>query len=317
MPMEWKAFYHGRPVVVLGGAGFLGSHLVEHLVGLGAQVTVVDALVPGSGGRLEHLRAVASRVHLVLDSYGQTHAWIARLEEGGVIFHCAALNTHRWCNEHPYHDALWNYLPNCALAARLQRLPFPIRLLYASTRTVYAPTKALRITERHPTAPPDVYSFHAWASEQTLLRCCAYGHTIAVLRLPHLYGPRQRLTGLEVGFLGEMLRAALQGEPYELFAHGEVFRDVLYVADAVEILLRLGAHSASGVFNVPGIYVSARRIAQLLEELIGWTACRLVDTPAASFPPLSGRRLRRAIGCLPVTPLHEGLRETLRALRQQ
>ncbi len=315
--MEWRAFYRGRSVVVLGGAGFLGSHLVEHLVGLGAQVTVVDALVPGSGGRLEHLRAVASRIHLVLDNYGQTHAWIPRLEEGSVIFHCAALNTHRWCNEHPHHDALWNYLPNCVLAEHLWHLPFPVRLLYASTRTVYAPRKALQITERHPPGPSDVYSFHAWASEQILLRCCERGHTIAVLRLPHLYGPRQRLVGVEIGFLGEMLRAALQGEPYELFARGEVFRDVLYVADAVEILLRLGAHAVSGVFNVPGIYASAREIGQLLEELLGWRDYQLVDVPATSFPPLSGKRLEEVIGCLPRTPLREGLRETLQALRQQ
>jgi len=125
------------------------------------------------------------------------------------------------------------------------------------------------------------------------------------------------LVGVEIGFLGEMLRAALQGEPYELFARGEVFRDVLYVADAVEILLRLGAHAVSGVFNVPGIYASAREIGQLLEELLGWRDYQLVDVPATSFPPLSGKRLEEVIGCLPRTPLREGLRETLQALRQQ
>ncbi len=316
MAAEWQAFYRGRSVVVLGGAGFLGSHIVERLVELEAQVTVVDALVPGSGGRWANVEAVASQITTVHDNYGHLHRWTPMLKEGGLIIHCATFNTHRWSNEHPLADAQWNYLPACALAEFLQRFPPSVRLLYASTRTVYAPTRARYLTERHRVAPRDVYSFHSWASERLFLALNGRGHRVAVLRLPHLYGPRQRLEGVEIGFIGELLRAAVRDEPYDLVAHGEVYRDMLYVADAVEAFLRLGAQSATGVFNVPGSYVAARTLAQILESLLGWGKYRLLDTPAPSFPPLSGRRLQRTLGWLPQTPLHEGLRQTLGALRQ-
>lgn len=313
---KWQEFYRGRSVVVLGGAGFLGSHIVERLVQLGARVTVVDALVPGGGGRWKHVEAVASQIAAVQDNYGHVHTWSSALEEGSLIVHCAAFNTHRWANEHPHADAQWNYLPACALAEFLQRFPHPIRLLYASTRTVYAPGQVRCLTERHRVGPRDVYSFHCWASERLFLALNGRGHSVAILRLPHLYGPRQRLEGVEIGFLGELLRAALRGEPYELLARGEVYRDVLYVADAAEVFLRLGAHSAMGIFNVPGVYVAARTLAQLLESLVGWKAYRLVDTPALSFPPLSGQRLRRTLRWLPQTPLREGLRQTVATLQQ-
>jgi UDP-glucose 4-epimerase len=316
MNAAWQEWYHRRTVLVFGGAGFIGSHIVERLVACEAQVTVVDALVPGSGGRRENLHTVAGDIRFLLSDYGQVEQWLPMLEPGAVIFHCAAVNTHRWCNEHPDEDARWNYLPNCAVAAALRRLPHPVRLLYASTRTVYAPSRARAVTEHHRILPADIYSLHCWASERVLLSLNAVGHSVAVLRLPHVYGPRQRLEGVEIGFLGEVLRAALRGEPYELHANGEVHRDVLYVGDAAEAFLRLGCTGATGVFNVPGAYVSARTLAHILENITGWRAYRLVPTPASSFPPLSGKRLARALGWLPATPVAEGMRLTLQALRQ-
>ncbi|MDW7997459.1 MAG: NAD-dependent epimerase/dehydratase family protein, partial [Bacteroidota bacterium] len=198
----------------------------------------------------------------------------------------------------------------------LHRLSFSVRLLYASSRTVYAQGSARVVTEGHPVAPIDVYSLHCWASEQVLARLLGPRHGVVLLRLPHLYGPRQRLQGIEIGFMGELLEAALSGKPYELFAAGEVYRDVLYVGDAAEIFPRLGAHSVTGVFNVPGAYVSARTIAQTLENLCGWNTYRLVETRAPSFPRLSGQKLRKVLGRLPQTPLQEGLWRTLQAFQQ-
>jgi UDP-glucose 4-epimerase len=313
--MDWRVFYRGRRVLVFGGAGFLGSHLAEQLVKLAAEVVVIDAFVPGSGARRENLQQIAPAIELIEDNYGAVHRWAARLQPDSVIFHCAAFNTHSWCNEHPEEDARWNYMPNCALAAFLRQLPFPVRLLYASSRTVYGLTARRSLSEHDRVAPADVYSLHCWASEQLLLHYAGGQHTVAVLRLPHLYGPRQRLEGQEIGFVGQVLRAALRGEPYELYAQGMVSRDLLYVTDAVEVFLRLGACSVSGVFNVPGAYVRARTLVHVLETLTGWRAYRFVDIPAPFFPRLSGKRLQQVLGWLPQTSLWEGMRMTVAALQ--
>lgn len=313
--MDWQAFYRGRRVLVFGGAGFLGSHLAERLVELEAEVVVVDALVPGSGGRRENIQPIAHRIEFIEDNYGALHRWMGWLRADAIIFHCAAFNTHRWCNEHPAEDAAWNYLPNCALAAFLRKFPSPVSLLYASSRTVYGIRAKRSVSEHDRVAPADVYSLHCWASEQLLLHHAGEQHVVAVLRLPHLYGPRQRLEGQEIGFVGQLLRAALRNEPYELYSQGTVFRDVLYVADAVEAFLRLGVCSARGVFNVPGAYVAARTLVHVLEELTGWRAYRFVETSAPSFPRLSGRRLQQLLGWLPQTSLWEGMRVTITAFR--
>ncbi len=308
----WEDFWNGRHVVVLGGAGFLGSHLVELLEQLGARVLVVDALVPGSGGTVANLPASVDFLHA---NAGEVERWLPFLQPEGVILHCAAFNTHRWCNEHPEEDARWNYLPNCRIAQALQGFPQRLHLLYVSTRTVYAPTHRRWITEEHPTAPADVYSLHCLASERLFALTVPSRHRLLCVRLPHLYGPRQALHRLEPGFLGELLRAALFDRPYTLYAHGMVRRDVLAVHDAAEALLRLLASGAQGTFHVPGVYVSALELARTLSKLTGWQQYTLSELPAASLPRLSGKRLQRALNWLPRTPLEEGLARTVAALR--
>ncbi len=309
---EWEDFWNGRHVVVLGGAGFLGSHLVEWLHRLGARVLVVDALIPGSGGTLTNL---PTSVDFLQANVGEVERWLPFLRPGDVILHCAAFNTHRWCNEHPQEDAQWNYLPNCRIAQALRSLPQQLHLLYVSTRTVYAPTQRRWITEGHPTAPADVYSLHCLASERLFALTLPPRHHLLCVRLPHLYGPRQALRRLEPGFLGELLQAALLDRPYTLHARGMVQRDVLFVHDAAEALLRLLASGAQGTFHVPGVYVSALELARTLSKLTGWQQYTLSELPAASLPRLSGKRLRKALGWLPRTPLEQGLAQTLAALR--
>ena len=316
-----------RHCLVTGGLGFIGSTLARTAAARGARVTVVDNLLAGCGGRREHLRGVPGNVRVVEGDARDRKLVETLVEECDVVFSLAGKTSHIESMEDPDADLEHNVRTALATLEAVRERNPAARVIYASTRQVYGVPQTLPVSETHPTAPVDVNGIHKLAAEwYHRLYASAYGLSTISLRLTNTYGPRQLIRHNRQGFMGWFVRLALEGRPITVYGDGSQQRDLLFVDDAVEALLRVAtADFAPGdVLNVPGSEVtSLARIAQLMCEISGKGRLELVPYPnqrrAIDIGDFfaDGARLKELIGWSPATTLVDGLRRTFDYFRPQ
>jgi UDP-glucose 4-epimerase len=254
----------GSTVLVTGGAGFVGSHIVEDLVHAGARVRVLDDL---SSGRVEHLAAVRDDVELVEGTILDQDAVDAAARGCDAICHQAAQLEIIRCIEEPVEDLRSNTEGTLKVleAARRQDVP---KVVYASSACVYGQAIVVPSPEEHPTRPNWPYGISKLATEHyARLFNDYYGIETAGLRYSIVFGPREWYGRV----LTAWLRRALDGLPPVVWG-GHQQRDFVYVTDVARAnRLCLEADGlADDVFNVStGIGTSIRELAELLSDALG------------------------------------------------
>jgi UDP-glucose 4-epimerase len=320
-PAAWR----GRRVLITGGLGFIGSNLALRLAALGADVVVVDSLVPDYGGNpfnLEGAGAGAIRINVsdVRDPYSLR--WLIRDRE--LIFNLAGQTSHLDSMTDPLTDLAINGTAQLSILEICRQHNPGARIVFASTRQIYGRPRYLPVDENHPLEPVDINGINKIAGESYhLLYTRVYGLASAVLRLTNTYGPRMRIKDARQTFLGIWVRAAIEGRPFEVWG-GEQLRDYTYVDDAVDALMRLAlAEGLEGrAFNLGGDRViSLADTAALLAEASGGRYV-VREFPAERKRIDIGdyyaddRAFRAATGWTPRVALDEGLRRTVEYYRQ-
>ena len=253
MHVEGRVFgaWAGTTCVVTGGLGFIGSNVARALVASGARVRVVDALVPEHGGRADQLDGVAVDAVLVASIADPR---VAELLDGAdAVFNLAGQVSHSASMRDPRRDLELNATSHADLLDAVRRVCPTARLVHTSTRQVYGRAIAVEVVDEiHPANPVDVNGVAKLAGEQLhLVYAHAYGLRATSLRLTNVYGPRQRLTSDELGFLPVFIRRALLGEEIRIYGDGRQRRDCLHVDDVVAAIAAAADDRAIGrVFNV-------------------------------------------------------------------
>lgn len=230
--------YGGARVLVTGGLGFIGSTLAIELVRSGAQVIVLDALIPQHGGQLYNVAPVRDRITVELADMRDAQALSRCVRGVDFVFHLAGQVSHGDSMRDPHLDLAVNCVSTMNLVESCRQHNPSARLLYTSTRQVYGKPRSLPVTEAHPTLPIDVNGINKLAAEYYhLLYDRTYGLRSVVLRLTNTYGPRQHIQSDRQGFIGILIRRALRGEALQLFGTGEQVRDFNYVDDVVAAIL--------------------------------------------------------------------------------
>lgn len=259
-------FWHGKQVLVTGGAGFIGSHLVEHLVDQGATVRVIDTL---RSGQAENLARVADRIQLQ-DLDVREINWAEWLKEypNDVIFHFAANAYVPPSVEQPAFDYELNFAATFRLLEALRITHWPGTLVYASSAAVYGNAPRIPISEEDPTVPVSPYGVGKLAAERYVdVFSKLYNLKAASVRLFSAYGPRQRKQ--VVYDLMEKIRRT----PDEIFIHGDgtQVRDFGYVEDMALAAAVVAEHGAlqGEVYNVgAGRGCTIRELAEHLCQLM-------------------------------------------------
>ncbi len=306
-----------RRVLVTGGAGFIGSHLVAALLARGNSVTVFDNL---SVGLREKVPAGAM---LIVGDVTDSAAIDAATAGHDMVVHLAARVAIRSSFEFAVEDTHTNVVGTAAVMRAAQRSGSVRRVLAASSMAVYAdsPTPT-PIDERHPTAPISPYGISKLALEQLVHGMAAgAGMTSAVLRFFNTYGPGQ-LPSPYVGVVTIFTHAMARGVAPKIYGDGEQCRDFVHVDDVVQACLRaLDADVSGETFNVgTGSATSVNRICEMVQAALGST---LQATPA----PAAEGELRYSIadiakaanllGYAPQRVLHEALPAVVRAIAER
>jgi UDP-glucose 4-epimerase len=305
--------------LVTGGAGFIGSHLVDALVARGDEVTVLDDL---SSGREENLAgALAAGATLVRGDVrdGAAVAEIVAQASPRAIFHLAAQVDVRVSLADPAHDARTNVegTVNVLEAARNADPANPVqRVVFSSTGgAIYGETDLLPTPETVEPLPMAAYGQSKFCAERYLgLYERLYGLSTIALRFGNVYGPRQDPHG-EAGVIAIFCGRLRDGARPRVYGDGGQTRDYIYVADLVRALLRAGDVTAGGVVNI-----GTEAETSVLELLAVLHALHGPGTPETEFAPartgeidrscLDATRARELLGWSASTAIADGLRLT-------
>ena len=237
----------GSPLLVTGGAGFIGSHLVEHLVATDARVTVVDNL---STGGLEHLQAVLPKVKVVVGDLGDLlRLKRINLSDYTCVFHLAANSYIPPSVANPAFDFHENLQNTFMLLEGLRQSEKRPRLVNVSSAAVYGNPVTLPIRETDPTVPIAPYGVSKLAGERYVaVYSQLYGIEAVTVRLFSIYGPRQRKQVVYDFFS----RLRVNPGRLEILGDGSQARDFTYVLDVVQalVLVATKAPNRGEVYNV-------------------------------------------------------------------
>jgi UDP-glucose 4-epimerase len=302
-------------VLVTGGAGFIGSHLVDALLARGDDVTVLDDLSSGCEPNLAG--AVVAGATLVRGDIraGATVAEVVGTARPEAIFHLAAQVDVRLSLSDPAFDARTN-VEGTVNILEAARAAGTARVVFSSTGgAIYGETDALPTPETVEPLPMAAYGQSKFCAERYLgLYERLYGLSTVALRFGNVYGPRQD-PHAEAGVIAIFCGRLLAGERPRIYGDGTQTRDYIYVADLVEALLAAGASTATGVINVgTETETSVLELLDCLRDLYGPGA------PEAEFAPartgeidrscLDATLARDLLGWQASTPTPEGLRLT-------
>jgi len=325
-PTALRTVYAHRRVLVTGGLGFIGSNLARRLVRLGAQVTLVDSLIPEYGGNLRNLAGLQGRVHLNISDVRDRHSLPVFVRDQDYLFNLAGQTSHMDSMNDPETDLEINARAQLSILEACRRYNPGIRVVFASTRQLYGRPDSLPVDERHPLRPVDVNGINKLAGENYhLLYHQVHGIRSTVLRLTNTIGPRMRIKDARQTFVGVWIRALLEDAPFEVWG-GEQLRDFTYVDDCVEALLLAAASEEAGgkVFNLGGPPpVSLLRLAEILVEVNGGGKFQVRSFPADRKKIDIGdfyadwRLIQETLGWRPRTSLRAGLKRTLAFYRKE
>jgi UDP-glucose 4-epimerase len=319
--MNVADFYAGRRVMITGGLGFIGSNLAYALAGLGADVLLVDSLIPDYGGNLHNIAGIEDRVRVNVADVRQASTMNYLVQGRDVIFNLAGQVSHIDSMRDPHTDLEINCRSQLTLLEACRHHNPGAKVVYASTRQIYGKPESLPVTERHLVRPTDVNGINKAAGEYYhLVYNNVFGVRGTALRLTNIYGPRQLLKHNRQGFIGWFIRLAIEDQEIQVYGDGSQIRDFVYVDDAVDAFLRAGATDAVNgeVFNVGGDeHVSHRDLVELLVRTAGTGRHRFVEWPPekkvidiGSFYADS-TRFKARTGWAPRVGLAEGLRRTI------
>ncbi len=324
--MDYAKAFDRKKVLVTGGLGFIGSNLAARLVGLGAQVTLVDSLIPEYGGNLYNVEPLRDKLSINISDVRDEHSMKYLVQGKDFLFNLAGQTSHVDSMNNPYTDLEINAKSQLSILEACRRHNPGLKLVFASTRQMYGAPQYLPVDERHPLHPVDVNGINKMAGEwYHLVYNNVYGIRSTVLRLTNTYGPRMRVKDARQTFLGIWIRLIVEGKELQVFGDGKQIRDFSYVDDVVEAMLLCAAsEDANGeIFNLGADDpINLKDTAELLIKVAGEGSYRVTPFPADRKAIDIGdyyadyRKIRAKLGWKPSVTLEEGLGRTLAYYRE-
>lgn len=305
--------FSARHVLVTGGAGFIGSHLVDALVAAGARVRVLDDL---STGKIDNLAHHADSVDLVEGDIRDTEACARACREVELVFHHAAVGSVPASMDDPARAIAIN-VTGTANVFGAAHAAGARRVVFASSSAVYGDSTAVPAREDRIGAPLSPYAVSKWMNEelaQVFARC--YGMSLIGLRYFNVYGQRQDPNGPYAAVVPKFFAAYAAGAPPSIFGDGTQTRDFIHVSDVVRANLLAASADVGGAhaLNVGAdVQTTVLELAHTIREIMG------AEAPPAHAPMRPGdiehsradiQRARKMLGFEPSLSLAEGLSRT-------
>lgn len=242
-----------KNILITGGLGFVGSNLARRLVKLGANVTLIDSLIPQYGGNTFNINDINKVVNINICDVRDPFSMQYLVKGKDFLFNLAGQTSHLDSMADPQTDLDINAQAQLFILEACRKSNPDIKIVFASTRQLYGKPDYLPVDEKHPIRPVDVNGINKLAGEwYHLLYNNVYGIRSCALRLTNTYGPGMRVKDARQTFLGIWVRQLLEGSTINVYGDGMQLRDFNYIDDCVNaMLLAAISDSANGkVYNL-------------------------------------------------------------------
>jgi dTDP-glucose 4,6-dehydratase/UDP-glucose 4-epimerase len=314
-------YYTNKRILITGGLGFIGSNLARSLAVQGANVTLVDSLIPQYGGNTFNIDDIQNKVVVNVCDVRDTFAMAHLIQGKDYLFNLAGQTSHLDSMTDPHTDLDINAAAQLSILEVCRKENPDIKIVFASTRQLYGRPDYLPVDEKHPIRPLDVNGINKLAGEwYHLLYNNVYGIRACALRLTNTYGPGMRVKDARQTFLGIWIRLLLEGKPIKVFGDGLQLRDFTYVDDCIEALLLAGASDkANGkVYNLGSSEVICLKdLSKMMVNLGHGGSFELAPFPAERKTIDIGdyysdfSLITKELGWVPKIDLKDGLKRTL------
>jgi len=313
--------FKNKKVLVTGGLGFVGSNLVIRLVELGADVLVVDNMLPRQGGNLFNIEPVKDRIRVNISDIRNSTSMNHLIKGMDYIFHIAGQVNHVDSVKDPLKDLSINVEGTLVIMEALRMYNPGAKVIFTGTRGEYGSSLRLPVAENHAINPIGIYAITNFAAERIVLTYHNLHNISSVcLRITNTYGPRHQMAHDEYGVFNWFIKKAMNDEVIPLFGDGRILRDYLYVDDLTESLISTALNDAAygEVYNIgSGIPLSFEELAKKIIEIAGsgrveytdFTTERKALEPGDYYADIT--KIKNTTGWEPKTPLETGIRKTI------
>jgi UDP-glucose 4-epimerase len=324
--ITYEGRFAGKKVLITGGLGFIGSNLALRLVELGADVLLVDSLIPSYGGNLFNIEPVKDKVRVNIADVRDVNGMNYLVRGQDILFNLAGQVSHIDSMHDPYTDLEINCRAQLSILEACRHNNPDVKVVFAGTRQVYGAPEYLPVDENHLLRPVDVNGINKMAGEwYHILYNNIYGIRALSLRLTNTYGPRLLMKHNRQGFVAWFIRLAIDNEEIRIFGDGSQLRDMNYVDDAVEALLLAAVYEGANgrIFNLGNRPpVSLLEFVKVLLEVCQGFGAGKGGFRLTPFPPEKKRidigdyyadysKIQQALGWRPRISLREGLERTV------
>jgi UDP-glucose 4-epimerase len=307
-------------VLITGGLGFIGSNLAKRLVDLGADVLLVDSLIPEYGGNFFNIRGFEDKIKVNISDVRDPHSMRYLVQDKDFLFNLAGQTSHMDSMADPFTDMEINCHAQLSILEACRHNNPGIKIIFASTRQMYGKPDYLPVDEKHPLRPVDVNGINKMAGEwYHILYNNVYGIRACVLRLTNTYGPRMRVKDARQTFLGMWIRLLVEGRRFEVWG-GEQLRDFTYVDDCVDALLVAAQdnRATGNIFNLGGdCVISLEELSKMLIQVNGsgeyLNKTFPIDRKKIDIGDYYSdfSKIKQELGWSPMVKLEDGLKRTL------
>jgi len=313
--------FTSKKVLITGGLGFVGSNLSIKLAELGADVLIVDNMLPRQGGNLFNIEPVKDKVKVNISDIRNPTSMNHLVKGMDYIFHIAGQVNHVDSVKDPLNDLSINVEGTLVLMEALRMNNPEARVIFTGTRGEYGSSLSLPVAENHAINPIGIYAITNFAAERIVLTYHNLHHVKSVcLRITNTFGPRHQMAHDEYGVFNWFIRKSMDNETIPIFGDGRILRDYLYIDDLTDSMIQIaGSENTYGeVFNVgSGVPLSFEELAKKIIGITGtgkvnhteFTTERKALEPGDYYADIT--KIKAAIGWQPKITLDEGISKTI------
>lgn len=312
-----------KKVLILGGAGFIGSNIAEYFFSKGSEITVVDGLLEKTGGKKSNLSKLDGKIKVIFKRIEETRNLAELIKESDLIIDCMAWTSHKAAIENPLYDLELNCKSHLYLINNLKYIKNK-NIILLSSRGIYGNVEGNEINEETTPTPVDIQGIHKLTTENYFkFYSKMYDFNVIALRIPNCYGKNQIMEGDDIGLVGSFIRDSLLGKTIEVFG-SERKRSIIYVADLVDIIWSILKNQWKGFLplNISGFNITIKELGEKIISLTGKGKIELKELPEmvknidVGNALINEARLRELIGNFNLRKIDTGLIETINYFKE-